>query len=152
MGFWESGNLRTWDLRKWYFGKVDFGKVGFWESRILGKWDFENMGFWEIELWSRILESLNFGKVVFWESRILQKNSISCILIKNSRICTYKKFLHTKQISWIYNSISLNLFDTGSLIWGITFHNLKYLDKQIKCLEIRANMLSVWKINVSSHR
>ena len=32
-------------------------------------------------------------------------------------------------ISWIFNSIWLNLFDTGSFIWDITFHNLKYLDK-----------------------
>ena len=52
LGFWESGNLRTWDLRKWYFGKVDFGKVGFWESGILGKWDFEKLScdaeFWKV--------------------------------------------------------------------------------------------------------
>ena len=41
----------------------------------------------------------------------------------------------------------LNLFDTGSFIWGITFHNLKYLDKPIKCLEMRANIKSVRKIN-----
>ena len=28
-------------------------------------------------------------------------------------------------------------------IWGITFHNLKYLDKPIKCLEMRAEIKSV---------
>ena len=33
------------------------------------------------------------------------------------------------------------------MIWGITFHNLKYLDKPIKCLEMRANIKSVRKIN-----
>ena len=43
--------------------------------------------------------------------------------------------------------ISLNLFDTGSFIWGITFHNLKYLDKPIKCLEMRAKIKSVRNIN-----
>ena len=30
----------------------------------------------------------------------------------------------------------MNLFDTGSLILGITFHNLKYLGKLIKCLKL----------------
>ena len=43
-----------------------------------------------------------------------------------------------------FYSISLNLFDTGSFIWGIIFHNLKYLDKLINCLEMRANIRSVW--------
>ena len=50
-------------------------------------------------------------------------------------------------ISWICNSIALNLFYTGSFIWGISFHNLKYLDKPIKCLEMRAKIKSVRKIN-----
>ena len=50
-------------------------------------------------------------------------------------------------ISWILNSIWFNLFDTGSFILDITFHNLKYLDKPIKCLEMRANIRSVRKIN-----
>ena len=54
---------------------------------------------------------------------------------KNSRFCK-------KVISLLFNSISLNLFDTGSFIWGITFHNLKYLDKPIKCLEMRAKIKS----------
>ena len=52
-----------------------------------------------------------------------------------------------KSISWIFNSISLNLYHTGSFIWGITFHNLKYLDKLIKCLEMRAEIKPVRKIN-----
>ena len=52
-----------------------------------------------------------------------------------------------KSIAGIFNSISLNLFDTGSFILGITFHDLKYLDKPIKCLEIRAKMKSVQKFN-----
>ena len=51
-----------------------------------------------------------------------------------------------KMVSWIFNSISLNLFHTGSFIWDITFHNLKYLDKPIKCLEMTAKIKSVWKI------
>ena len=42
-------------------------------------------------------------------------------------------------------SIALNLFYTGSFIWGISFHNLKYLDKPIKCLEMRATIKSVPK-------
>ena len=58
----------------------------------------------------------------------------------NSRFCK-------EMISWIFNSISLTLFDTGPFIWGITFHNLKYLDKPIKCLEMRAKIKSVRKIN-----
>ena len=49
-------------------------------------------------------------------------------------------------ISWIFNSILLSLFDTGSFIWGITFHNLKYRHKPIKCLEMRTKIKSVWKI------
>ena len=32
-------------------------------------------------------------------------------------------------------------------IWGITFHHLKYLDKPIKCLEMRAKIKLVRKIN-----
>ena len=44
-------------------------------------------------------------------------------------------------------SVTLNLFDTGSFIWGIAFYNLKYQDRLIKCLEIRAKIKSVWKIN-----
>ena len=53
----------------------------------------------------------------------------------------------TKIISWIFYSFLLILFDTGSFIWGITFYNLKYLDKPIKCLKLRANQRSVRKIN-----
>ena len=72
------------------------------------------------------------------------KNSISWILLKNSsknsRFCK-------KGISWIFNSIALNLYYTGSFIWGISFHNLKYLDKPIKCLEMRAKIKSVRKFN-----
>ena len=52
-----------------------------------------------------------------------------------------------KAISWIFNSIALNLFFTYSFIWGISYHNLKYLDKPIKCLEMRAKWKSVRKIN-----
>ena len=41
----------------------------------------------------------------------------------------------------------MHLFYTGSFIWGISFHNLKYLDKPIKCLEMRAKIKSVRKTN-----
>ena len=51
------------------------------------------------------------------------------------------------QISWILNSIGLNLSYTGSFIWSISFQNLKYLDKPIKCLEMRAKIKSVRTIN-----
>ena len=57
------------------------------------------------------------------------------------------KILKKKMVSWIFNSISLNLFHTGSFIWGITFENIKYLDKPITCLEMTAKIKSVWKIN-----
>ena len=50
-------------------------------------------------------------------------------------------------IYWIFNSISWNSFDICSFIWGITFNNLKYLVKPIKCLEMRAKIKSVRKIN-----
>ena len=53
------------------------------------------------------------------------------------------KIQNKNSTSWL----SLNLFDTGSFILGITFHNLKYLDKLIKCLEMRAKIRSVRKIN-----
>ena len=38
------------------------------------------------------------------------------------------------------------LFLQNLFIWGISFHNLKYLDKPIKCLEMRAKIKSVRKI------
>ena len=31
--------------------------------------------------------------------------------------------------------------------WYISFHHVKYLDKPIKCLEMRAKRKSVWKNN-----
>ena len=36
---------------------------------------------------------------------------------------------------------------TSLFIWYISLHHVKYLDKPIKCLEIRAKMKPVWKIN-----
>ena len=70
----------------------------------------------------------------------LQESEIfTWIFHQNTRNCK-------KSMSWIFNSIWLNLFNTCSFIWGITFHNLKYLDKLIKCLERRANIKSVRKI------
>ena len=39
------------------------------------------------------------------------------------------------------------IFKTSLFIWDITFHYLKYLDKPIKCLEMRAKIKSVRKIN-----
>ena len=38
-------------------------------------------------------------------------------------------------------------FNTSFFIWGFSFHNLEYLDKPIKCLEMRAKIKSVRKIN-----
>ena len=71
------------------------------------------------------------------------KNSIYWILPKNSsKIQDFAK----KGISWILNSIALNLFFTGSFIWGISLHNLKYLDTPIKCLEMSVKIKSVRKI------
>ena len=52
-----------------------------------------------------------------------------------------------KMVSWIFNSISLNLFYACSFIWDINFHNLKYLAKPIKCLKIRVKVKLVRKIN-----
>ena len=70
-------------------------------------------------------------------------NSISGILPK-------KKIQDFEEKNDFLNLL-LNLFDTGSFIWGITFHNLKYLDKSIKCLEMRAKIKSVRKINEIFH-
>ena len=47
-------------------------------------------------------------------------------------------------ISWIFNSITLNLFDTGSFIWGITFHNLKYLDHIILDYILKSDIFSTY--------
>ena len=46
----------------------------------------------------------------------------------------------------IFNSILSNLCHTSFFIWGITFHNLKYLAKPIKCIKMRANIKSVGKL------
>ena len=45
-----------------------------------------------------------------------------------------------------FNKMSLNLQTSSSIFW-ISVHNLKYLDKLIKCLKMRANQRSVRKIN-----
>ena len=37
-------------------------------------------------------------------------------------------------------------FYTSPFIWYISIHHVKYLDKPIKCLEMRAKIKSVWKI------
>ena len=73
--------------------------------------------------------------------KIQYKNSISWILPK---IQVKIQYFEEKND---FLNLLLNLFDTGSFIWGITFHNLKYLDKPIKCLEMRAKIKSVRKIN-----
>ena len=47
-------------------------------------------------------------------------------------------------------NFDINLIEFTSyrfFYWCITFNNLKYLDKQIKYLEMRGNIKSVWKIN-----
>ena len=38
-------------------------------------------------------------------------------------------------------------FNTSLFIWYISIHHVKYLDKPIKCLEMRAKIKSVRKIN-----
>ena len=72
---------------------------------------------------------------IYWISEFLPKIQV--------KIQDFAK----KGISWIFNSIALNLIYTGSFIWGISFHNIKYLDKPIKCLEMRPKIKSVRKIN-----
>ena len=67
---------------------------------------------------------MNFGEKFKFKLKKLQKNN-----------------------SWIFNSISLNLFYACSFIWDINFHNLKYLAKPIKCLKIRVKVKLVRKIN-----
>ena len=68
--------------------------------------------------------------------KMQHKNSISWILWKiQVKIHDFEK----KVISWICISIALNLYYTGSFIGGISFHNLKYLDKPIKLLKMKSN-------------
>ena len=51
------------------------------------------------------------------------------------------------ELNWIFMIHFYGIFNTSLSIWGISFHNLKYLDKPIKCLEMRAKIKSVRKIN-----
>ena len=45
--------------------------------------------------------------------------------------------------SWMsLGNFDIYSFDTGSFIWGITFHNLNHLDNPIKYLEMRAKTKS----------
>ena len=47
-------------------------------------------------------------------------------------------------IFWIFYLCSLNLFYIWSFVWCNTLHNPKYLDKPVKCLEMRLNIKSKW--------
>ena len=57
-------------------------------------------------------------------------------------------FMFKHEITLIKPMVNFyGFFNTSLFIWGISFHNLKYLDKPIKCLEMRAKIKSVRKIN-----
>ena len=57
-----------------------------------------------------------------------------------------------KMIFWILNSISFNLFERVLLFLALPSIILKYLDKLIKCLEMRANIHLYSKIgHFSTH-
>ena len=49
--------------------------------------------------------------------------------------------------NWIFLLNIYGIFNTSLFIWYISIHHVKYLDKPIKCLEMRAKIKSVWKIN-----
>ena len=60
-------------------------------------------------------------------------------LIKHVHLQTPLNILTLSISQWI------RLF-TGSFVWCISLHNLIYLDKPIKCLEIRAKTKLPWNI------
>ena len=49
--------------------------------------------------------------------------------------------------SWHFNFLGKNLSKWVSVQWYISIHHVKYLDKPIICLEMRAKIKSVRKIN-----
>ena len=62
--------------------------------------------------------------------------------ILNLNLNLSSKMKKLKFYSEIYEFVNANLFS-----WYIFIHHVKYLDKLIKCLEMRAKMKSVRKIN-----
>ena len=49
--------------------------------------------------------------------------------------------------NWIFMLNFYGFFNTSLFIWHICIHHVTYLDKLIKCLEMRANVKSVREIN-----
>ena len=52
---------------------------------------------------------------------------------------------HQNSRKWIFNTNFYWFFYIILFIWYISIHHVKYLDKPIKCLEMRANIKSVRK-------
>ena len=76
--------------------------------------------------------------------------------IKNSRINLVCKILNfnlnfrQKSRNWIFILNFHWFFHTSPFIWYISIHLVKYLDKPIKCLEMRAKIKSARQINVEN--
>ena len=80
-------------------------------------------------------------------------NKFNVIELKIQEIIFFAKswiltwiFFKIQEIEFLF-LIFMDFFNTCLFIWYISVHHVKHLDKPIKCLEMRAKIKSVRKIN-----